>query len=88
MRWLKNKLNKIFMNNLLPTYKAKIQASVDARKYSVLSLSSDNSNVYAQVQSHITVPIGTYIVSTAINGDIDSAVYVALYLATGGEYKR
>jgi proline dehydrogenase len=77
------------MKNLLPQYKAKITASVDARKYTVLSLSADNSNVYAQVQSHNVNPIGTYIVSTPIlDGDVDSAVYIVLYLATGAEYKR
>jgi len=81
-----DKVKRLFMKNLLPQYKSKITASVNPRKYTVLSLSSDNSNVYTLVQSHCVNPIGTYIVSTQVlNGDVDSAVYIVLYLATGGE---
>jgi hypothetical protein len=82
------------MSNLLPLYKDKIAASIDPRKYRVLSLTCDSSNVYAQVQSVSVAPLGTYIVSTQVSGndlvignDLDSAVYLTLYLATRGEYK-
>lgn len=73
------------MQDLLPQYKAKIEAQVDPRKYHIQSLVLLNNGVYASINNLIINAI--YIVSAnVIKSDIDAAVKTTLSIGTGGAY--